>query len=82
MNEDEISEDAKIERLEISKEETESEIKFIEITIQKLDTISDELPARTTAREQIHIFKQKLEHEKEIQEEILGELEQSISFHN
>jgi len=69
-----------LENLEFSKEETETEIEYIEQTLNKFDLIKNELPLKSTAREQIEIFITKLKTEHESNEQILNEINQSIEF--
>ena len=73
------SREARIESLEIAQEEAEAEINFIDVTIQKLNSISDELP-RSTARQSIEQSIAKMKQEKDIAEQIKAEIEQSIEF--
>ena len=75
----ELSKDFRIEKLEVSKEETENEIKQIEITIQEVIQIADLKPLGT-AREELNRFIGRLEQQKVINEEIKDEIIESIQF--
>ena len=67
----------RIELLEINKEETESEIKDIELTIQQMGILKD--TKTSEVRKQINTFIKQLEEEKDINENYKEEIELSIS---
>jgi len=67
----------RIELLEINKEETESEIKDIELTIQQISILKD--TKTSEVRKQINTFIKQLEEEKDINENYKEEIELSIS---
>ena len=69
----------RVEKLEVSKEETENEIQQIDITIQEVSKIADTKPLGT-ARDELNKFLGQLEKQKEINEGIKDEIECSIQF--
>ena len=67
----------RIELLEVNKEDTESEIQDIELTIQELEILKD--TKTSEVRKQINTFIKQLEEEKDINENYKEEIELSIS---
>jgi len=67
----------KIEVLEIQKEDTEKELILIEQTIQQVEKMKDNLP-KSDAREELNLFVQKLAKNKEINEDILQEINDGL----
>ncbi len=67
----------RIERLEVSKEETEEELQQIELTIQEVKEIADTKPLGV-ARDELNRFVGQLEKQKEYNENIKDEIKQSI----
>jgi len=65
-------------RLENELSWAEIELSYITQTIQQVKLMTDELPTKTTAYEELNIFKQKLELKKEIEQTIKDEIEGSI----
>jgi chaperonin cofactor prefoldin len=80
MEEQNETQDFRIEKLEFDKEETEKELESIEITLQKLVGLNDETPSTSPVKQHIKNLLIEVEHEKQIDEEILGELNDSIEF--
>ncbi len=73
------SKEFRIEKLEVNKEETESEIQQIEITIQEVKQIADLKPLGI-ARDELNRFVGQLEQQKGINEGIKDEITDSIQF--
>ncbi|HEY0090452.1 MAG TPA: hypothetical protein VGB37_16500 [Candidatus Lokiarchaeia archaeon] len=68
----------RLENMEISKEDTETELNYIEQTLNQFNLMLNELPLKSVAREQIEIFITKLREEKENNEQILTEINESL----
>jgi len=67
----------RIELLEVNKEDTESEIQDIELTIQELEILKD--TKTSEVRKRINTFIKQLEEDKQINENYKEEIELSIS---
>lgn len=80
MNEQEhiLNRDFRIERLQDSKDETEQEIKNLNLAIEDLKELKDTISG--TAREHTELFLTKLKQDIDDNNQILQEIEQSIEF--
>ena len=74
-----LNRDSRIEKLEIDKDDTETEINFIEQTIDNIESMKAELKP-SVAKEQLELFLTTLKKEKEYNMDILQEITNSIEF--
>ncbi len=70
--------EARIKKQEISKEETEEEIKTLKNTLNEIQALADR--SKGIAREELQAFSKRLKVQIEINEDILSEIIQSIEF--
>jgi hypothetical protein len=77
---EQLSKEARLEKLEFRKEEQEQELKAIEISIEKTKDLFDILPSDSQAKDEAKKFFNKLINEKDFQEEQLKEIEASIDY--
>lgn len=68
------------ELLKNQKEDSEQELREIELTIQKVKGISEQTKPNTTAKEELNSFLDKLNKQKKFNEEIVEEYNQSLEF--
>jgi flagellar biosynthesis chaperone FliJ len=74
------SREFRLEKAEISKEDTEQEIKLLEKTYNEIQALLDKITPSTTAHQELKIFLKKLEKEIEDNNNILDEIKQSIDY--
>jgi len=74
------SREFRMEKAEISKEDTEQEIKLLEKTHNEIQALIDKTTPSTTAYQELKSFLKKLEKEIECNNDILEEIKQSIDY--
>lgn len=75
-----LPKESRIKRLENLKEDTEKEIKSIEVFMQTIKENTDILPIDSTAREEADKFFNSLMKEKGFKEDVVTELTASIDY--
>ena len=75
-----LSKESRIKRLENLKEDTEREMRTIEVTIQKAKEINDILPSDSDARAEAKRFLDILKKEKGFKEDTITEITASIDY--